>query len=797
MFQTISLVDSAHDSTLENVSNVSPATTAQSFEDLMRELNETSLQFGPEDFDNLARPYYDENGVLNETGYYNAWANMFRRNKRDVINNANAYIYQGHKFIGFEIRPGVYGNIRYRGRFYGQKEKNIVLLVHGWHAFHSSDGLFKQLLRFHQKLTPEVGVIYINWEKQGAMFKGLGNAAEAAVRVNVNALLVDIIPSVSKVHCIGHSLGAHACAAICRSYRHIHNASCSRIVGLDPAGPWFQFDSPPNGPRDFRLSARDADYVVSLVTNRQMSAIYTPIGHEYLTTNVDGEVSESCAALGKYVGQICGTGFSGNTWCETIDLGTVGNSGIIPHTKDTCSHLMAIVQFMKTLDINNPLALFKKQNHVPLGLDRFIPSVWTGYTIGKDYTYDTFKLDNVPVWYSYVVDGDSLKSYEIIIVMSNGPISVNMAKKVFEIRHGEFYETLLLGFNTYERRTDYYLRVTGQFYLMRVLKPQSHIGHYMAPMPAFAERVYSCDRITNMYFTHHCTATDEHKIISVYRKQMSVSPEVVSVPPKSGCLPYNNELSDTIQMRIPGISVVEGDVVRIKLNVSHNDELLKVVLNRKIVSINHSTNYTLFTLWDNCNPTYCADVVVNRIEQLIDIRFNDDGYYDLYFVFQFHRDIMPIQVRKRPLLKQYNSIIHPTTRSEKPSTSPSRETEHTTSFGVTYKITMQESTEPATIQPFQTTALERTSNEVETTTLTEHSTHYTVADSVEDDYIGAVMSEKQFSEQINKGGLSGGLVGGIIVLVIIVIGGLYFTMRRKPTIVVMHGEANELMSSCA
>lgn len=793
------MTDSAHVSTLENVSNVSTWTSTQSFEDLMRDLNETSLHFNQNDFDNFASQYSDENGVLNNASYYNAWYNLtYGRSKRDIIRNANAYIYSGHGFTRFEVKHGVYANIRYRGSFYGQKEKNIVLLVHGWHALHSSDGLFKQLLRFHQKLTPEVGVIYINWENQGARYIGLGNAAEAAIRVNVNALLVDINPAITKLHCIGHSLGAHACAAICRSYRQIHKTNCTRIVGLDPAGPWFQFDSPENGPRDYRLSSSDASYVASLVTNRQMSAIYTPIGHEYLTTNIDGLFSESCGTIGKYVGNVCGIGFNRRKWCEYIDLGTVGNSGIIPHTKDTCSHLMAIVQFMKTLDIENPLAVFKKEDHVPLGLSSFIPSVWTGYTIGKDYTYGTYKLPSTPVWYSYLVDGDSLKYFDIIIVMSKGPIEVNRAKKMFEIQHGDFYETLLLSFNTYDRRIDYYMRVSGQFYLMRVRKPKSHIGDEMVPMTAFAEMVYRCDRFTNMFFTHHCVATNEHKIVPVYRKQMSLSSKVVSVPPMSGCLDFENELSDIIPMKIPGISVFEGELIKIKLNVTHNDELLKVILNRKIVSIKHSTNYTLFTLWDSCRPTYCADVEVKRLENIVEIKFNDIGYFDLYFVFQYHRDTLPIRVIHRPVMKTNNRYTKPVV--------------HTTPFAVSYRIwpntpsmsitststttptsteltTKRTSTKPtsnptSTISPNSTETTQITIEDTKTTTIQTHNELASVA--------------KHVGSSVNNGGLSGGLVGGIMLIVVIVVGGIIFVVvKRRPTIVVIPGEANELMSSCA
>ena len=76
-----------------------------------------------------------------------------------------------------------------------------------------------------------------------------------------NSLLPDI-----KIHCVGHSLGAHICGFTGATLHNISHVSLSRISGLDPAGPMFAIDVPYpfnwlNIAPEARLNKNDAHFV--------------------------------------------------------------------------------------------------------------------------------------------------------------------------------------------------------------------------------------------------------------------------------------------------------------------------------------------------------------------------------------------------------------------------------------------------------------------------------------------------------------------------------------------------------
>uniref|UniRef100_A0A182M2A1 Lipase domain-containing protein n=1 Tax=Anopheles culicifacies TaxID=139723 RepID=A0A182M2A1_9DIPT len=74
----------------------------------------------------------------------------------------------------------------------------------------------------------------------------------------------------SKVHLIGHSLGAHLAGL---SGKRVTTGRVGAIVGLDPAGPLFSSKEPKT-----RLDRTDAEYVEVIHTNGGALGMYDPIG---------------------------------------------------------------------------------------------------------------------------------------------------------------------------------------------------------------------------------------------------------------------------------------------------------------------------------------------------------------------------------------------------------------------------------------------------------------------------------------------------------------------------------------
>ena len=79
------------------------------------------------------------------------------------------------------------------------------------------------------------------------------------------------------IHCIGHSLGAHACGFLGNAIaadKSFAKTSLDRITAMDPAGPnfysedWYSIPTKPiNAPLDEKLDATDADLVDAIHTD--------------------------------------------------------------------------------------------------------------------------------------------------------------------------------------------------------------------------------------------------------------------------------------------------------------------------------------------------------------------------------------------------------------------------------------------------------------------------------------------------------------------------------------------------
>jgi pancreatic triacylglycerol lipase len=108
-------------------------------------------------------------------------------------------------------------------------------------------------------------------------------------------------PKDLKIHCLGHSLGAHVCS-------YASNAATirfNRITGMDPAGPFFEDTDP-----IVRLDATDADFVDAIHTNggtlvNLAFGIVMPVGHVDFYPN-GGTFQPGCPGLTSIIGGLIG-----------------------------------------------------------------------------------------------------------------------------------------------------------------------------------------------------------------------------------------------------------------------------------------------------------------------------------------------------------------------------------------------------------------------------------------------------------------------------------------------------------
>ncbi|QEJ80786.1 protein ORF19 [Southern Psittacara leucophthalmus aviadenovirus] len=562
------------------------------------------------------------------------------------------------QFKSYVASPGVYDRMENDGVFKG-KEQDIVLLVHGWHAWQSSIWLFEKVLRMHTIVTPTTSVLFVNWESIGANDREIGNAAWAATRLNIGEFLKGVDGSKSRLHCVGHSLGGHACAAVCRHYRLLnkYRYQCERIVSLDPASVMFKYNSPDSDVKNYRISRWDAKYVAVLATNRNFMGLADVVGDEYITVNIDGDSAEGCPVLGKWSGRICVTGYTSISHCEDVDLGTMFNSRVIPHTKDTCSHMMAPVYFMKYLDIYTAVPVFRIEGRNPGWIKGPLASVWNSYVTSRDYRFDTYFVPN-SVWYSFVSSPTTLRPAEQFMVITpkaNKWVQVlNSYSRYFKWDDDMYSYYIFLMLNQWDSRKIIYVNsdytpVTCR--LTRGLGYGIYDGKFRTrpvEMTTQDVREMMCEFVpAQRNWNFKCFYKGHNNRIPVYRDMLPVVDRAIKVPPVSGCLRYNAYLPRTPRDKLSSMSFKVDTVETINWNC-------KVGLELMLVSIANSTErkqLVLSTMWDACGDfwdSHGIEYLVDRTKCELKLRFAHAGSYDLTLEFRYNIRIVPIKVSDAP-----------------------------------------------------------------------------------------------------------------------------------------------------
>ncbi|XP_033196633.1 pancreatic triacylglycerol lipase [Bombus vancouverensis nearcticus] len=145
-----------------------------------------------------------------------------------------------------------------------RNDRNLYLIVHGF----LDNGDKTWVLRTMEELLTkeDSNVVIVNW---------IGGAGPPYTQAVANTRLVGAMTArlayqlievgrvdSTRIHCIGHSLGAHTCGYIGYTLRQTYDHKLGRITGLDPAEPHFS-----NTSTMVRLDPTDATFVTAIHTD--------------------------------------------------------------------------------------------------------------------------------------------------------------------------------------------------------------------------------------------------------------------------------------------------------------------------------------------------------------------------------------------------------------------------------------------------------------------------------------------------------------------------------------------------
>ncbi|CAK1604004.1 unnamed protein product [Parnassius mnemosyne] len=177
--------------------------------------------------------------------------------------------------------------------------KPTRIIVHGFGS--NCDNVWVYEMRSALMAVEECNVVCVDWERGASMPNYLRAAANTRLvgkqlAMMLQGLAEHIDLRFEDVHLIGFSLGAHVAGFAGAELRNI-----SRITGLDPAGPLFDFQDP-----RVRLDRTDAKFVDVIHSNGETLILgglgaAQPLGHVDFYPN-GGRVQHGCSNL--FVGAV-------------------------------------------------------------------------------------------------------------------------------------------------------------------------------------------------------------------------------------------------------------------------------------------------------------------------------------------------------------------------------------------------------------------------------------------------------------------------------------------------------------
>ncbi|XP_060093077.1 lipoprotein lipase [Heteronotia binoei] len=216
------------------------------------------------------------------------------------------------------------------------------VVIHGWNVIGLFENWVPKLVKALYKREPDSNVIIVDWLDRASQHYTIAASNTEVVGKDVGAFVNWIEEqfdySLNNVHLLGYSLGAHVAGIAGK----LANKKISRITGLDPAGPNFEYANETR-----RLSPDDAVFVDVLHTYTRGSpdrsiGIQKPVGHIDIYPN-GGSFQPGCN-LADTLRMIAEKGFQGLQEADQLVK---------------CSHERSIHLFIDSLYEKKPIMAYR------------------------------------------------------------------------------------------------------------------------------------------------------------------------------------------------------------------------------------------------------------------------------------------------------------------------------------------------------------------------------------------------------------------------------------------------------
>ncbi|QGQ62274.1 ORF19 [Fowl aviadenovirus A] len=577
-------------------------------------------------------------------------------------------VWWNETFLTFSDGPWVVSQMRRLGILDGKDSGELIILIQDMYpdvcplinrarydgTYKWTSEMMRKILRMHTIMTPESPVILLDWTNQlrdickkvDALLWGQDVRGPAYYAVRTTAHFFTEFKD-HRIHCIGMSLGGTVCAALSRQLlvRTEGQKRFARIVALDPPLESFQgyrMDSHTKGlnlllssgghwsanrDADSVISRDDADYVVVIASSIGSYGFDRPIGDEYIRSDLTGHKHEACESRAWWKGQICAWSYAGRRHCEDVHIpfDFLRSDGL-------CYHIMAPLTFMKALDTHQADQL--------LSMYGSVPSAWSAYVTGRDYSQPTqYYTEEVADWRMLLREDDMASSYLLLVVTEGNAAELwtydPYYTKTIGMEHGYSVRWYFIrDRNVGEAPIVLYARGGGVLKFIRLYKGRGTLTSLGARAMTTQEVTeFTCFRTHTYYFTgtkkYDCHPGGHRFDVPRWRSHMNVSAHHLPVPPKCGCLKFPKLFKDYVIFDHPNVVGRAGEYV----SLGPWSTGLQAVVTFKPQPRRHRV--VLATYWDACSNTkrrVGIDVRTDRKNHMVWLKADKPVSREVWFV---------------------------------------------------------------------------------------------------------------------------------------------------------------------